>query len=318
MEPKFYMMIGLPGSGKSYVAENLAKKENATIISSDSIRKELFGDENIQGDPSKVFNIVKSRVIRRLSLGQNCILDATNISYKRRMGFLNSLKKIECKKKCVLVWAPYEVCLQRNGARERKVPEYVIKRMYKNFDVPYYYEGWDTINVIYNCDSDGSFYSKFFKPVIDFNQDNTHHTLSLDEHLYKASQYEKIRLNFLLKTTAFIHDCGKIFTKTYERPGKEPDGQAHYYGHQNVGAYDALYLNINNSNLLLDSEDVLYIAILIRWHMEPYFYENNFCLKDKRKALWGEKLFNDIELLHEADVVAHQKGDLCIRMIKKF
>ena len=42
----FYMYIGLPGSGKSTIA---VAQKGATIISSDAIRGELYGDENILG-----------------------------------------------------------------------------------------------------------------------------------------------------------------------------------------------------------------------------------------------------------------------------
>ena len=39
----FYMMVGLPGSGKTTFAHNIEK--GAVVISSDTIRKELWGSE---------------------------------------------------------------------------------------------------------------------------------------------------------------------------------------------------------------------------------------------------------------------------------
>jgi hypothetical protein len=49
------------------------------------------------------------------------------------------------------------------------------------------------------------------------------------------------------------------------------------------------------------------MAVLIRWHMQPYFWEkdNNTKSQNKYRRLWGEELYNDIMLLHEADKVAH-------------
>ena len=41
--PQFIMMIGLPGSGKSTLAKEIAKNINGQVISSDEIRKEIFG-----------------------------------------------------------------------------------------------------------------------------------------------------------------------------------------------------------------------------------------------------------------------------------
>ena len=53
----FYMLVGLPGSGKSTIAKKMIEKNpNIKVFSSDSLRKELWGDENKQGDNSKLFN----------------------------------------------------------------------------------------------------------------------------------------------------------------------------------------------------------------------------------------------------------------------
>jgi predicted kinase len=44
-------LIGLPGSGKSTFACKLQEMiPNAVIVSSDTARKKLYGDESIQGD----------------------------------------------------------------------------------------------------------------------------------------------------------------------------------------------------------------------------------------------------------------------------
>ena len=57
---KFIMLIGLPGSGKSYIAEKTkAKMKSVLVVSSDEIRKELFGDENDQQNPEKVFETMR-------------------------------------------------------------------------------------------------------------------------------------------------------------------------------------------------------------------------------------------------------------------
>lgn len=45
-KPTFTMMVGLPGSGKSTYAKELADRTNAKLCSSDAIREELTGDIN--------------------------------------------------------------------------------------------------------------------------------------------------------------------------------------------------------------------------------------------------------------------------------
>ena len=49
------------------------------------------------------------------------------------------------------------------------------------------------------------------------------------------------------------------------------------------------------------------VATLIRWHTQPYFWErdNNEKMHNKYKKLWGEELYNNLQLLHKADVNAH-------------
>lgn len=59
---KFTMMIGVFGSGKSTVAAEIAKETGAEIVSSDAIRGEIYGDENCQANPARVFEIVHQRV----------------------------------------------------------------------------------------------------------------------------------------------------------------------------------------------------------------------------------------------------------------
>ena len=147
-KPIFLMMCGLPASGKSTIAQELAKEFNATIFSSDDLREEMFGDINDQEHNQELFVELHKRIKDCLKSGNNAIYDACNINYKRRMSFLAELKNIPCEKSCFLIATPYEECEQRNASRDRKVPEHVIKKMYHSFDVPYWYEGWDDIVII--------------------------------------------------------------------------------------------------------------------------------------------------------------------------
>ena len=137
--PKIFVMVGLPGSGKSYKAKELVEQYDANIHSSDAIREELTGDINNQDINDLVFKTLHNRIKEDLRNGKNCIYDACNISYKRRMAFLQELKNIPCEKYCVLMVTPYEECLNNNNNRDRVVPNGVIERMYRTFDIPWYY-----------------------------------------------------------------------------------------------------------------------------------------------------------------------------------
>lgn len=57
------MLVGLPGSGKSYIAQELMEKDkNIQLFSSDKLREELWGDESIQGDNNKLFAELHNRI----------------------------------------------------------------------------------------------------------------------------------------------------------------------------------------------------------------------------------------------------------------
>ena len=59
----FFMMVGLPGSGKSTFARNvLSASPGAVVHSSDEIRRELLGDKNDQTQQALVFSTLHERV----------------------------------------------------------------------------------------------------------------------------------------------------------------------------------------------------------------------------------------------------------------
>ena len=301
MEPKFIMMVGLVSSGKSYKAEQLAKEYDATVFSSDKLREELYGDVNDQSHNQELFVELHRHIKECLRSGKSAIFDATNISYKRRMAFLKELKNIPCEKICVLMATPYEECLKRNAERERKVPESVIKRMYMNFNVPYWYEGWDDIQVEYS--GFRGYYGKpfdFYKKYKDYNQNNSHHTLSLGEHCrMTAVRLVSNYAHGMLVYAGYLHDCAKSQVATFINSKGVKTSECHYYNHQYTSAYNSLFYNCGDHN-------PIDIAVIVMWHMRPYMaWKQSEKARERDRRLLGEKLYNDIWWLHEADVTAH-------------
>lgn len=302
MKPVFIMMVGLPGSGKSTEALKLAEEHNAAIFSSDSLREELFGDVNHQTDNTKLFEELHRRIKDCLREGKSAIYDATNINYKRRMAFINELSNIHCNKLCVVMAVPYEECLKRNAERERKVPEHVIERMYRNFNIPYWYEGWDDIQIEYGAYK-GCYYSplNFYNKYVHYSQNNSHHELTLGEHCFRTGLAigSKTAYDLTIIFSALIHDCGKPFCATFKNKKGETTEECHYYDHQYVGAYESLFYDYGVSYV-----KPIDVAILVMWHMQPYFNKEKKT-KNKYRKLWGEELYNNIMILHEADEAAH-------------
>ena len=306
--PTFIMLIGLPGSGKSTVAETY-KALGYHIHSSDEIREELSGDVNNQNINGLVFQTLHKRIMEDLSNGISCVYDATNISYKRRMSFLQEVhKKIFCWKKAVVVATPDEVCLQQNEGRERTVPEEVLERMYRHFDPPYYYEGWNEIEIHYNDLGYKSLYgtpSQFIFDTVDFDQQNKYHNETLGEHCRKAREYviknysSSRRLNYaIVAEAAEIHDNGKPFCKTFTDAKGNPSDSAHYYDHEHVGSYNSYFYDTG-------ATDKTYLAALVRWHMQMHFIDKQPHTAEKYKKLFGDKMWQDMRYLHKADKEAH-------------
>lgn len=305
---EFFMIVGLPGSGKTYLANQIIKKasEGETIwLSSDKIREELYGSENEQGDPSKVFEQMRIRTESALKEGKNVVYDACNINSKKRMAFLNNIKRLKCEKVCIICATPYPECVRRNNQRSRVVPEDVIRRMYKNWNTPFYYEGWDQIVIQYAEGAKESYGTaeKFVEDHMDFQQENPFHLETLGQHLKETKEYLVGHFGCEeesnLAVAALLHDCGKPFTKEFCDMRGNPTEIAHYAFHQCCGAYDALFYKFENKT----EDDILEISVLVNSHMHPFGWDEEKRGEKQRKQ-WGEKIYQDVLKLHEADKAA--------------
>ena len=170
---KLVITVGIPACGKSYFAEQEHEK-GAVVISSDSIREELYGDVNDQSHNAEVFDTMKKCTIATLRNGDYVIYDATNLNAKRRINFLKELRREvkEFEAICVVFAGPYEECCERNKNRERTVPDYVMERMYKNFQPPFYEEGWDVIGVLNPMILDHKDLAEMVRAAVDIPHDN--------------------------------------------------------------------------------------------------------------------------------------------------
>ena len=304
---RFIMAVGLPGSGKSYLYDHVYSI--AAYVSSDKIREEVFGDVNDQSHNGEVFNIMLQRTRDFLKSGADVYYDATNISAKRRMGLLRELSNIpNIQKICVLVVPPFEVVKEQNANRERKVPEYVLERMYRNFNMPHKSEGWDKIEVFGNQRNYEYLFNEHIAAMSN-SHDNPHHSATIGKHMELAGEY--IRQHFkkelaspdrniyypaeMMVLAADFHDIGKPYCKVYHNAKGEPTEDAHYYNHENVGSY--IYISHSDG----DEYDI-WIANLIAHHMD-YFKGEKYM--EKIRDRFGEKFMKDLDVLHEADLAAH-------------
>lgn len=295
---EFVMLVGLPGSGKSVVSQSM---KDHIVFSSDLLRKELYGSESFQGNPTLIFSELRNRIKKSLDVGESCILDATNLNGKKRKNFLNQLHLSSSIKKTVIVVATsLQKCIENNSIRERNVPEEVIQRMYRQFEFPLATEGWDYIHVKFPFGTEGSeaeycYLVDKLDELYDYDQGNEHHSMSLGEHLNICGELWNRKHRHSLKYAGILHDIGKPQTRTELKANRTNDGNAHYYDHQNTSAYEAMFW-------LEDMDAFNKETIqLIQMHMLPYFYKHDL---GKLKEKSGD-LFKSLMELHECDKLAH-------------
>lgn len=297
---KMIMLVGLPASGKSYKARELSQEYDAEIFSSDALREELFGDVNHQDNNHELFNELHRRIKDCFKSGKSAIYDACNISYKRRMAFLQEIKNIPCEKICVLMATPYEECLKRNMERERKVPEEVIKRMYMNFQCPHNFEGWDDIKVIHkDFVNKPQFNKSAFESMArynmkNFNQNNPHHLYNVFDHS-KALMLQ-YPIGDIRRIAAILHDCMKKKAETVDG-----DGISHFYRHENMSAYYVLtHPKIVNC---CDYKTMLDIIFYITYHMLAHNITHQKTI-NKYKLIFGNTLYTSLIDFANKDTLA--------------
>lgn len=151
------MLIGPPGSGKSTWAKNYVQKMQTeepghrfVILSSDEIRKELWGSDTDQRNPAAVFELLNKRAYSALSSATSVIYDATNINKKNRKSVLDCIPHTNyvgfpISKIAVVFETPLDTCIARDASRDRVVGDKVILRYYNQFEIPTKEEGFDSI-----------------------------------------------------------------------------------------------------------------------------------------------------------------------------
>lgn len=304
------MTIGLSGSGKTRATEYISD-ESVKILSSDAIRKELFGDEGFQGDNEKVFSTLNKRVKEELLNGNSVVYDATNLSYKKRTHFLKQyLRKVDCVKVAWVFVTPVHICIENDSKRERTVGREVIMKQLKRFNFPLFQEGFDEIKLrhmeFFTFSEDDEF-MKSRDYYMSFKQENKNHSLTLGWHMIKTSGRLIDKYGYVEKPELILagrlHDIGKPITKSFTNTKGEITENATYYSHDNVSAYLSMFY-YDSVKSELNYLEFIRMVQLINWHMKPYFFEKEKTVV-RYKNFLGEEFFNDLMELHEADKLAH-------------
>lgn len=159
-----YMMIGLPGVGKSTYISETEHLSEAKLISSDAYIEEqaryrqktyneLF-DSLIKNASSKA----KYEFHVGLEENTDMVIDRTNMSKKSRQWWIDLAKKNGATLVAYVFWVPgnyVEEHAKRLASRPGKViPENVMKQMVASYEAPQFSEGFDEIYYVNTFDDE--------------------------------------------------------------------------------------------------------------------------------------------------------------------
>ena len=79
---KLFILMGLPGSGKSYVSSYLHQKHGFTVLSGESITFSIFGTEKCSGgEYALAYKTLRQLAVKLLSQRYSVVIDGTNLKY---------------------------------------------------------------------------------------------------------------------------------------------------------------------------------------------------------------------------------------------
>lgn len=126
------LMSGLPGSGKSrWAARNLGHLPQVCL---DDLRHELGVDPEEGQGP--VVEAGRQRARELLRKGQSFVWNATSMTRQLRGQCIDLFAAYHARVRIVYVEAPATVLLRQNREREGRVPEAVLGRLMKRWEVP--------------------------------------------------------------------------------------------------------------------------------------------------------------------------------------
>lgn len=141
--------IGPSGSGKSsYIEDYFEYYKEFIVLSSDSVRGVICGDESDQTKNNIVFSWLKTACEYFIKQNKDVLIDTTALTPETRKDFIDIGKKYDYVIAALVFETPIDLCKTRNRLRCRKVPEHVIDKQFAKFKMPSKEEGFTLINTI--------------------------------------------------------------------------------------------------------------------------------------------------------------------------
>ena len=118
--PVLVVVVGLPGTGKSYFSRRLAERFPMAVLETDALRKALFGQPTYSPEESaRLFRAVHSLIESLLRRGIPVLLDATNLVEANREHLYHIAEKTGARLILARTEAPPEVVRERLARRQQ-------------------------------------------------------------------------------------------------------------------------------------------------------------------------------------------------------
>lgn len=158
-----YLMVGVPGSGKSTLCEKY-KGETTAWISRDAIRFSLLKDgDDYFAKEDETWKKFVATIQEALDnpIYENVIADATHLNERSRNKLLKCLTLTDkVGLGAIVMDVDYQTCLIRNNKREgrARVPAYIMKSMAKSASSPIHDKAYNYYLVLF-ADEQGNIHA---------------------------------------------------------------------------------------------------------------------------------------------------------------
>lgn len=138
--PTLTLIVGPSGSGKSSAAGHPDRSNSvgkSVVISLDQIRENIAGARHDQSKNGQVIQAAKRQLRDALAAGENVIWDATSLVRARRQELLALAEKYGAFTRVIAFVGPRAELLKRNNERPHPVPDSVLDKQLRGYDVPW-------------------------------------------------------------------------------------------------------------------------------------------------------------------------------------
>lgn len=133
--PNVTILRGLPGSGKSTYALELARTTDTVRVNRDDLRKSMYSGEGILpvDKEEMITRVQQSVAVHAIRAGRDVVVDDTNLRAKYVRAWMDLAHENGATSNILPFNVSLHDCIQRDAVRQRSVGEQVIRTLHTKF-----------------------------------------------------------------------------------------------------------------------------------------------------------------------------------------